>query len=96
LQLLLEKIVRIIFSPQSAGIFSANLLIIVKKQGMKFLNFLLSRPRLYRMAGKTARFMLKFTPNFILNNRFNSWGKQRELPAVPEESFREWWLKNKK
>jgi L-lactate dehydrogenase complex protein LldF len=69
---------------------------VVKKQGMKFLNFLLSRPRLYRMAGKTARFMLKFTPNFILNNRFNSWGKQRELPAVPEESFREWWLKNKK
>jgi len=36
LQLLLEKIVRIIFSPQSAGIFSANLLIIVKKQGMRF------------------------------------------------------------
>lgn len=67
-----------------------------KKQGMWFLNFILARPALYRMAGKTARFVLRYTPSFIVNSRLNPWAKQREMPEPPKESFRDWWLKNRK
>jgi L-lactate dehydrogenase complex protein LldF len=67
-----------------------------KKQGMRFLNFILARPALYRMAGKTARFVLRYTPSFIVNSRLNPWAKQREMPEPPKESFRDWWLNNRK
>jgi L-lactate dehydrogenase complex protein LldF len=32
----------------------------------------------------------------IVNNGLNPWYKQREMPAPPEESFREWYKKNGK
>ena len=67
-----------------------------KKVSMKFMGFLLSHPGLYRFAGKMGRKALKIMPRFLVYNSFNPWGKQRELPAPPEMSFREWYLKNKK
>ena len=34
--------------------------------------------------------------DFLVNNSLNPWTKQREMPAPPEESFREWYKKNGK
>ena len=31
----------------------------------------------------------------MLYNRLNTWGKQREVPAAPQQTFRQWWLANR-
>jgi len=33
---------------------------------------------------------------FLVNNILNPWYKQREMPEPPEESFRDWYKKNRK
>lgn len=66
-----------------------------KKMGMKGMAFVLSKPGLYRFAGKAGRWVMRVFP-FILNNKMNPWYKQREMPAPPTESFRDWYVKNKK
>jgi L-lactate dehydrogenase complex protein LldF len=57
--------------------------------------FVLARPGLYRFGGKMLRWVLKTMP-FMINNRLNPWYKQREMPAPPKQSFRDWYLKNHK
>jgi L-lactate dehydrogenase complex protein LldF len=42
-----------------------------------------------------GRFVIKNLP-FLVNNSINPWYKQREMPAPPEASFREWYAKNGK
>ena len=62
-----------------------------KRWSMKFAGKLLSSPRLLNFAGRMARFWLPKLPRFLIYNRLNSWGKQRELPAMPKQSFRDQW-----
>ncbi len=66
-----------------------------KKAGMKMMSLTLSSPFIYHTAGKAGRFTLKFAP-FVVNNPFNPWYNQREMPEVPAQSFGEWYKKNKK
>lgn len=66
-----------------------------KKFGMKGMAFVLANPTIYRFAGKMARWALKAFPGIAGNRKYNPWAKQRELPAPPKQSFREWYLKNK-
>jgi L-lactate dehydrogenase complex protein LldF len=35
-------------------------------------------------------------PPFLLYNPLNPWGKHRELPAVPSQTFRQWYLENRR
>lgn len=60
-----------------------------KKFGMRVARFVLSHPRLYNFAGWTARRMVPHLPRFLVYNRLNPWGKQRELPEFPQRSFRQ-------
>jgi len=56
-----------------------------------------SSPDVYRTAGKTGRWILNHAP-FAVNNKFNPWYKQRDMPVNPERSFGEWYsgkMKNK-
>ena len=66
-----------------------------KKMAMRTMNQVLSSPMLYRISGKIGRLILKWAP-FLVNNRFNDWYKQRDMPAPPEYSFGEWFKKNRK
>jgi L-lactate dehydrogenase complex protein LldF len=66
-----------------------------KKISMKGMDFLFSNPKIYRLMGKVGRKSMQLFP-FIVNNKFNIWFKQREMPVPPKESFRDWYLKNKK
>ncbi|AMQ01178.1 4Fe-4S ferredoxin [Pedobacter cryoconitis] len=66
-----------------------------KKMSMKIMNYTLSSPGIYRTAGKAGRWVLKYIP-FAVNNHFNPWYKQRDMPEVPKESFGEWYKKNVK
>ncbi|HOX82275.1 MAG TPA: lactate utilization protein B [Chryseolinea sp.] len=66
-----------------------------KKVGMKSMSFILSNPGVYKVSGAVGRWVIKHFP-FIVNNKFNPWYKQREMPKAPEQSFGEWYSKNRK
>ena len=67
-----------------------------KKKGMKGLAFILSNPKIYRFAGKFGRKFLNTFPFLIKIKSLNPWYRQREMPAAPEKSFRDWYIKNKR
>lgn len=66
-----------------------------KTLAMNGMATVLSIPMVFDLAGKAGRFIMEKIPSLISND-LNSWYKQREMPAPPEESFREWYSKNGK
>lgn len=61
-----------------------------KRRLMWLAGMVLSRPWLYELAGGVARSMLRLAPRWLVYNRMNRWGRQRELPTPPKQSFRAW------
>lgn len=60
-----------------------------KRAAMKALAVVLRFTWLYRVAGWLARRVVPLLPRGLVYGRFNAWGKQRELPRMPSESFRD-------
>ncbi len=60
-----------------------------KRASMKFARVLLGNTWLFGTSGRIGRWLLPKLPRFMVYNRFNVWGKQRELPPMPKQSFRE-------
>ncbi len=60
-----------------------------KKISMQIAASVLSRPWLYRIAGSIGRRTLRWLPRFLIYNQLNTWGRKRELPSAPKQSFRE-------
>jgi L-lactate dehydrogenase complex protein LldF len=66
-----------------------------KKEAMRIAGKILSRPRLYRLAVEAAAAGIEHLPRFMIYNPFNAWGRQREVPSAPPQTFRQWYLKNR-
>jgi L-lactate dehydrogenase complex protein LldF len=66
-----------------------KLLPLSKRVGMKLAALVLRNTWLYTTLGKLFRRVAPRLPRFLLYNRWNTWGRQRELPPFPERSFRE-------
>jgi len=66
-----------------------------KALGMKAMAWTLSSPGNFSSAGKAGRWFLQNVP-FVVNNRFNPWVKQRDMPEGPKESFAAWYEKQLK
>ncbi|MCP9754675.1 lactate utilization protein [Lacihabitans sp. CCS-44] len=66
-----------------------------KTLAMKGMSTVLSNPSIFKFSGKVGRMLMDKLP-FLVNNSMNPWYKQREMPEPPEESFREWYKKNRK
>lgn len=66
-----------------------------KKVAMKGMAFLFSNPRLYRVAGRIGRTLMRVFPGLVKNKNMNVWYKQREMPEAPAQSFRDWFKENK-
>ena len=66
-----------------------------KTVAMRAMASVLESPRLYRLAGKVGRGVLRFTP-FVAENGLNPWYNQRDMPEAPAESFRDWYVKRGK
>ena len=64
-----------------------------KRLSMKFARILLGSTWLFSTAGKVGRWLVPKLPRFLVYNGLNPWGKQRELPPMPKESFRELYRK---
>lgn len=60
-----------------------------KRLGMRLMGWVFADPSRYRLAGKLMRGLTRLLPRFVIYNRFNAWGLQRELPPMPKKSFRE-------
>jgi len=69
---------------------------IVKKISMKMMGNTFSKPNHFKKVGKIARWSLRHIPKSIINSKPNIWGKERDLPDGPKESFDDWYKKRKK
>ena len=67
----------------------------VKREAMRLAGKVLSSPKLYRAAVEAAAAGIDHLPRTLLYNPFNAWGRQREMPAAPKLTFRQWYLKHR-
>src|ERR1700722_13253241 len=67
----------------------------VKKVAMKAAGELLSRPAAYRAAIAAADAALAHLPRFVIYNGLNAWGKHREAPHPPAQTFHSWHQANR-
>src|SRR5215469_3874128 len=67
----------------------------VKKAAMKAAGELLSRPAAYRAAIAAADTALAHLPRFVIYNGLNAWGKHREVPHPPKQTFHSWYRMNR-
>lgn len=67
----------------------------VKKAAMKAAGLLLSQPAAYRAAITVADTALAHLPRFAIYNRLNAWGKHREVPHPPVQTFHSWHQANR-
>ena len=66
-----------------------------KKVAMKAAGELLSRPAAYRAAIAAADVALAHLPRFVIYNGLNPWGKHREVPHPPKQTFHSWHQANR-
>ncbi|MGQ1928800.1 lactate utilization protein B [Ornithobacterium rhinotracheale] len=57
---------------------------------------ILGSPTLFRMAEKMGHYGEKFTPNALIYLKANGYGQFHDMPKVKKETFRDWYLKNRK
>ena len=56
---------------------------------------LLSRPAAYRAAIAAADVALAHLPHFVIYNRLDTWGKHRDVPRPPQQTFHSWYRANR-
>ncbi len=67
-----------------------------KRIVMWLMGKILGSPRLWRGSGWLIRKMLSTMPRALIYNPLNTWGRQRELPQAPKQSFRDWYNNREK
>ena len=68
---------------------------LLKKTMMKAAGVLLSSPKLYRAALPLADSALRILPRWVIYNRLNTWGRGREVPHAPKQTFHQWYHENR-
>lgn len=66
-----------------------------KKVGMNVMSQVLSHPMVYKFSGAIGRWVMRTLP-FLLNNKFNPWYKQRDMPKASVQSFSSWYQQQRK
>jgi L-lactate dehydrogenase complex protein LldF len=67
----------------------------VKRAAMKAAGALFARPAMYRAAVERTNDALANLPRFVIYNGMNAWGKNREMPRPPAETFHQWYARNR-
>lgn len=60
-----------------------------KRVGMKIAGWVLANDRRFNRCVGLVRKLAPWLPRFVLYNPLNAWGRQRELPPMPKQSFRD-------
>ncbi len=63
---------------------------------MRTMGFVFAHPRLYRISGGIGRWILRRVPSAARRTVLRAWSVAREVPAAPKESFRAWYIANRK
>lgn len=66
----------------------------VKKRSMKFAARVLSRSKTYLLWSTWMRRLISNLPRILIYAKPNVWGKGRELPEIPTQSFKDWYKEN--
>jgi L-lactate dehydrogenase complex protein LldF len=66
-----------------------------KTLSMKVMSWTLSSSKAFSNAGRVGRWVLRNTP-LVVNNKLNPWYWQRDMPVNDQESFSDWYAKNRK
>jgi L-lactate dehydrogenase complex protein LldF len=66
-----------------------------KRTGMQLLGGVLGSRRRYEVAGKVGRVLLRLASSLPWLVRRTAWGRERELPVAPRESFRAWYRRSR-
>ncbi|MEX0820908.1 MAG: lactate utilization protein B [Rhodothermales bacterium] len=66
-----------------------------KRLVMRWAGRIFGRPPWYRRTGRVLRSLLRLLPRKLLYGPHNAWGRARELPNVPRQSFGEWYEDNR-
>lgn len=66
-----------------------------KKRGMQIGAKALSHIKAYRRFFTLSRRALRYLPRVVVYSWLNIWGKEREMPPVPKESFKEWYRRRR-
>ena len=67
----------------------------VKQEAMQVAGKVLGNARLYRAVVETAGAGIEHLPRFMMYNRLNAWGRQREVPSNPAQTFRQWYIERR-
>ncbi|MBP0904941.1 lactate utilization protein B [Mariniflexile gromovii] len=68
----------------------------VKKVSMEMMGKMFAKPSQFEKVGMVARWSLRNLPKSVINSKPNVWGRERDLPKGPKESFDEWYKNRKK
>jgi L-lactate dehydrogenase complex protein LldF len=68
---------------------------LAKRAAMKAAGELLSRPSAYRAAIAAADMAMAHLPRFVIYNGLNAWGRHREVPHPPKQTFHSWYQANR-
>ncbi|WP_458699562.1 lactate utilization protein B [Sulfurospirillum sp. 1307] len=71
------------------NVVKEGLLSFKKHTALKMATWLMKHPALMDFSGKLARKIVPKLPRAIIYSKFNAWGKKRELPEFPKNSFKE-------
>ncbi|MBR9999963.1 MAG: lactate utilization protein [Cyclobacteriaceae bacterium] len=69
----------------------AGSLSMAKRLMLFILDQVLYRKSLYSILGFFGTRLLKYLPSFMVYHRFNGWGKSRDFPGIPDQSFKKWY-----
>lgn len=58
---------------------------------MQMMGKMFTKPKQYQAVGKIARWSLRNLPQSVINSKLNTWGKARDLPKGPKQSFDQWY-----
>ena len=66
-----------------------------KRWALGAVGAVLGRVGAYRLGGRLARWALGSAPDAALYAPINAWGRERDLPAPPEQTFRAWYREHR-
>lgn len=66
-----------------------------KSLSMMLGNGIFKSPLAYKISGTLMRAALKTLPESMIYNPLNAYGKSRDLPELPKESFKDWYKNNR-
>ncbi|MCT6868823.1 MAG: lactate utilization protein [Apibacter sp.] len=67
-----------------------------RKYALKAAGTVFGHPRLFRTTEAAAEKVLPVVPDFLLYSNINPWTQEREMFSMAKNTFREWYIKNRK